>query len=204
MTNGRLNLRWLFGFLALTAGLISLMSGPASADPARHAGVPTFSVRTGRIPSSERVRRTLHAGANTTFFPAPKNVVARTSQSAALIASGAKSPLRVDGRAFYPRVLFGLVSNSAMRSVCNPPVPTQPSTTPTTACRKGLFYQRTPAWVIIQRGFCVPSTGGPYIPTSGSSATTNPLTTTTTPNPARCVLYTYVDAATGKSLYSEN
>jgi hypothetical protein len=148
---------------------------------------------------------TLHIANDTTVVPAPKNAVARTSQRAALIAARDSSPLPVDGRTFYPSVLFGLLTNSVMQPACDFPgltIPTAPSTTPTTACHKGLFYQRDPAWVVTQHGDCIPVMGpGPLPP--GDTTTTHP-TTTTTINPARCVVYTFVSATTGKYLYGES
>jgi hypothetical protein len=105
-------------------------------------------------------------------------------------------------------VLFGLLTNSAMQPVCDIPglsTPGGPSTTPTTACHKGLFYQGTPVWVVIQHGACTPATGGPVLPPSGLGTTTiRPTTTTTTFDPAQCVLYTFVSATTGSALYGES
>jgi hypothetical protein len=176
------------------------MNGAADARVTHHSAVPTYSAKPGRVPSSERLHTTLHIGYNTTVVPAPKNAVTRTSQQAALFAIGDLSPLRVDGRTFYPSVLFGLVTNSVMGMVCGTAgaTPTPPSSTPTTACRQGLFYQRTPAWVVIQHGACTQPNG--EVPHPQNAITT----TTTTLDPARCVLYTFVSATTGKYLYGEN
>jgi hypothetical protein len=180
----------------------------------------TYSTKTGRVPNSERVRTTLHISNDTTVVPAPKKTVVRISQRAALLAASDSRPVHADGRTFYPSVLFGLVTNSVMQSVCNIPglsipgpgltTPTNASTTPTTACHKGLFYQGTPVWVITQHGACIGPTGGgvaaPGATTTtapGGTTTTAQPTTTTTIDPARCVLYTFVSAKTGKYLYAE-
>jgi hypothetical protein len=169
--------------------------------------VPSYSAKTGRVPSSERVHTTLHISNDSTVVPASKNATARTSQRAALFAIGDFGPLHVAGRTFYPSVLFGLLTNIVMQSACNIPgltIPSFSTTTPTTACRKGLFYQRTPVWVVIQRGECTSAIGGsgPVIPSGVTTTTTQP-TTMTTVDPARCVVYTFVSATTGKYLYGE-
>jgi hypothetical protein len=205
MTIGRLNGK-VMRAVVLAAVVMVGVSGVAGARITRHSAVPTYSDKTGRVPSSERVHTTLHVSNDTTVFPAPKNAVARTSQRAALFAIGDFSPLHIAGRTFYPSVLFGLVTNSVMQYACNIPgltIPTPPTTTPTTACPKGLFYQRDPMWVVIQHGACIPSSGGPPIPPGVTTTTTQP-TTTTTFDVARCVLYTFVSATTGKYLYAEN
>jgi hypothetical protein len=174
----------------------------------RHSAAPNYSLKTGRVPSSERVQKILHISNDTTVYPAPKNATAKTSQRAALYAIDDFSPVRVDGRTFYPSVLFGLVTNSVMQYACNlkgasSPIP--PSETPSTVCPKGLFYQRTPMWVVIQKGACTPIIGGGATiggPTRDGTTTTIPVTTTTF-DPAKCVLYTFVSATTGKYLYGE-
>ncbi|HEY1831083.1 MAG TPA: hypothetical protein VGG38_12660 [Acidimicrobiales bacterium] len=156
------------------------------------------------MPSSERLHTTVRISNDSTIVPAPRKDTPKTSQLAALVAIRDFSPLRVDGRTFYPSVLFGLLTNSVMQPACGVPglvIPTAPSSTPTTACHPGLFYQRDPVWLVIQHGFCTPSTGGP--PPPGDTTTTQP-TTTTTINPAQCVLYTFVSATTGQYLYAES
>jgi hypothetical protein len=193
--------------LSLVVMAVAALSTAASASGKHRSAAPTYSPKTGRVPSSERVRTTLHISNDTTVVPAPKKTVVRVSQRAALFAINHSSPFHVDGRTFYPSVLFGLVTNSVMQSACNIPgllAPAQPSTTPTTACHKGLFYQGTPMWVVIQHGFCTQPIGGGASPLGATTTTTQPTTTTTTINPARCVLYTFVSAKTGKYLYAES
>jgi hypothetical protein len=180
------------------------LSGMAGARVAHQSAAPNYSSKTGRVPSSERLHTTLHVSNDTTVDPAPKNTAARTSQRAALFAIGDFSPLRVDGRTFYPSVLFGLLTNSVAQPACDFPgltIPTLPSTTPTTACHKGLFYQRVAVWAVIQHGACTPTTGPTPLP---GDTTTTLSTTTTTFNPALCVLYSFVSAKTGKYLYGES
>lgn len=208
MIKGQLNGHRLLGTMALALVATAGLSAAAGARVTHGGAVPAYSAKVGRVPSSERVKSTLRISNDTTVVPAPKNAVARTSQRAALFAIGDLSPVHVDGRSFFPSVLFGLVTNSAMQPTCDLPglaVPGPSPNTPTTECHKGLFYQRTPMWVVIQHGACTASNGGPALP-SGSTPTAPPTTTTTTTtfDPAKCVLYTFVSAMTGKYLYAES
>jgi hypothetical protein len=183
---------------------MTLTIGAAGASVKHHSRVPTYSAKTGRVPNSERLHTTVRISNDSTIVPAPKKDTPKTSQLAALVAIRDFSPLRVDGRTFYPSVLFGLLTNSVMQPACGIPdltIPTAPSSTPTTACHPGLFYQRDPVWLVTQHGLCTPIIGGP--PPPGDTTTTQP-TTTTTINPAQCVLYTFVSATTGQYLYAES
>ena len=141
------------------------------------SAVPTYSAKTGRLPNSERMQTRMRLTYDTTVVPAPKKTEVTVSQRAALFAISHSGPFHADGRTFYPSVLFGLVTNSVMQSACNIPgllPPAQPSAAPTTACRKGLFYQGTPMWVVIQHGFCTAPTGGGAVPLGATTTTAAP------------------------------
>ena len=192
--------------LSLIVMAVAVLSNAAGASGKHRSAVPTYSAKTGRLPNSERVQTRMRLTYDTTVVPAPKKTEVTVSQRAALFAISHSGPFHAAGRTFYPSVLFGLVTNSVMQSACNIPgllPPAQPSTTPTTACRKGLFYQGTPMWVVIQHGFCTAPTGGGAVPLGAATTTTQP-TTTSTINPARCALFTFVSAKTGKYLYAES
>ena len=66
-----------------------------------------------------------------------------------------------------------------------------------------LVHQGTPVWVVIQHGECITATGGGVVIPLGVTTSTTQPTTTTTLDPARCVVYTFVSATTGKRLYGE-
>jgi hypothetical protein len=79
MTKGRLKGKRLLGVFGLAVVATAGLSGTAGARATHHSAVPTYSAKTGRVPSSERVHTTLHASPDSTVVRAPKNAVARTS-----------------------------------------------------------------------------------------------------------------------------
>jgi hypothetical protein len=184
--------------------IIGVEGGPSGAAVEHLQTKPLhYSHAIGRIPRSERVRRTLQILSRTTVRTPGRDATVRISQSAALEAApGPIGQQAVNGKTVYPTVLFGIMTDSVMRHICTlpPGLASPPTTTSSTACNPGLIYRNVPVWVIGYKGVTAPVIGGAGAP---GVTTTQPVTTTTI-NPNNVAMWTFVDARNGAYLFGES